>query len=119
MNFESCLSHCCSKADDLYNYVNQIISTDEKFGYIYIIEKFQFNFKIKFGCSYKGFDGISISVPPDCNRNKSRIIYETALIKNCKLVYIEEYGYEDIRRQISFQEVIDEIQRMVNIYYDK
>ncbi len=56
--------------------------------------------------------GISVSIPPDCNRSGS-FLYETALVDaSGDLVYIPHLGYDDIDRFSSIPELLAEILRM-------
>jgi hypothetical protein len=69
------------------------------------------------------FDQISCSVPVDrmgnreedgvCPGGKSPILFETALVKDDKLIYVETLDYEDVQCFSSFQEIADEISRLI------
>jgi hypothetical protein len=69
------------------------------------------------------FDQISCSVPVDrmgnreedgvCPGGKSPSTLETALIKNDTLIYVEKLDYEDVQSFWSFQQVADEICRLI------
>jgi hypothetical protein len=71
---------------------------------------------------------ISCSIPVDANRGLFKrishsktpyICYETALIgHDDDVVYIEDLGYEDIRRFDSPTEMAEEVERVVNEVVD-
>ena len=69
------------------------------------------------------FDQISCSVSADRSGNreedgvrpggKSPSTFETALVKDNKLIYVEALDYEDVQCYTSFQEIADEICRLI------
>ena len=71
------------------------------------------------------FDQISCSVPVDrmgnreedgvCPGGKSPMLFETALVKDDTLIYVEDLGYEDVQCFTSFEEVADEICRLITM----
>ena len=67
------------------------------------------------------FDTISISVPPGSQRNRTtqeiidKPVMETALIKNNELVYIDNLGYDDIKRFYDFDNLLNEINNLVSM----
>ena len=61
-----------------------------------------FCFRVKFKNSQYS---ISVSFPPDMLIGN----YETALFKGDELYYKEEWGYVDIKRFMTFQDLVDEL----------
>ena len=69
------------------------------------------------------FDQISCSVPVDrsgnreedgvCPGGKSPSTFETALVKDNQLIYVETLDYEDVQCFSSFQGIADEISRLI------
>jgi hypothetical protein len=62
--------------------------------------------------------GISIAVPPDCNPiSNTRVTYETALwsVADNNLAYNDEWGYDDVCRFDTHEEVVAEIHRLFNL----
>ena len=77
-------------------------------------------FRIRFdveGIDNHGFDGLSISAPPDTSSN----CFETALFLGDELTYVEDIGYEDIVRFYGdnnddiVNQIVEEINRLVGI----
>ena len=73
------------------------------------------------GFTHTEFDSVSISVPPDAMGNRGAeydegepSTFETALIKDGELVYVDELGYEDVQRFSSTEELIAELERLHN-----
>ena len=77
---------------------------------------YTFRVYITVGGPSKVFDGISVSVPTDANRFGRDLVYETALLKDDHLVYVDDYGYDDVRRFETVAEIVNEINRLVKIY---
>ncbi len=75
-----------------------------------------FRVYITVGGPSKTFDGISVSVPLDANQFGRDVVYETALLKDDNLVYVDEYGYNDIKRFETVAEIVSEINRLIKIY---
>ena len=65
-----------------------------------------FCFRVRGFDSSRGFDAVSVSYVPDGQS------LETALFLNGSLVYIENFGYGDICRHVSAQDVHDELIRL-------
>jgi hypothetical protein len=77
-------------------------------------------FRIRFdveGIDNHGFDGLSISAPPDESSN----CFETALFLGDELTYVGDVGYEDIVRFYGdnnddvVNQIVEEINRLVGI----
>ena len=55
---------------------------------------------------------LSVSVNPDVYSFKYGTGIETALIKNDKIEYIDDIGYDDVLGFENFEEVVEEIERL-------
>ena len=67
------------------------------------------------------FNLVSISVPPDAMGNRGAeydegepSTIEIALVKDGRLVYVDELGYEDVQRFFSTKQLIAELERLHN-----
>lgn len=70
------------------------------------VSQHSFCFRVRGFDSSLGFDAVSVSYVPDGQS------LETALVLNGSLVYIENFGYVDVCRWTSPQEVHDELIRL-------
>lgn len=73
----------------------------------------------------KYFNLLSVSYPPDAmgNRTEDQNEYpetiETAIFKDNEIVYIEEFGYEDVKRFYNVEDLLKEIYELhYGINYD-
>lgn len=106
MNYDDCIK--ASKA--LY----KKLRTSGKLDNNLTLEPHQdsFCFRISGFNKHPDFNKLSISYPMDCNRHEVETI-ETAIFSDDKLVYIDELKYDDVRHFYSFDELIEEINRLI------
>jgi len=71
--------------------------------------------------SDRRFDAIAVSVPPgsqygrDNNGIVANPVTQIALIKNTKLVYVDELGYDDVRMFSDFESLLEEVKRLLSL----
>lgn len=111
------ITSCTNKASELYRelQLNNDLSEWVVFGRL---KKYCFRVS---GFTHTEFDSVSISVPPDAMGNRGAEFdegdpstFETALVKDGELVYVEELDYEDVQRFFSTEELIAELERLHN-----
>jgi hypothetical protein len=78
-------------------------------------------FRIPANGSDSRFDAISISVPPGSQFGRPnheivvKPITEIALIKDTKLVYVDELGYDDVQKFSDFESLLEEVKRLLSL----
>jgi hypothetical protein len=98
LNMHAKMHLCIAKAKNCYNQLKA--HGDPRFVLPESVDFFCFRVLLK-DSKYS----ISISFPLDMMIGN----YETALIKNNELVYKSEWGYHDIKRFMSFSELLQEL----------
>lgn len=107
---------CINQSNILYEQVANALKNNANVTIKNYENAHTFRVYITVGGPSKVFDGISVSVPTDANRFGRDLVYETALLKDDHLVYVDEYGYNDIKRFETVVEIVNEINRLVKIY---
>jgi hypothetical protein len=84
-------------------------------------KSYRYCFRIPANGSDSRFDAISISVPPGSQFGRDiadiidNPITEIALIKNEKLVFVDELGYDSVLQFFDFESLSEEVKRLISL----
>lgn len=108
-SFMKCIAKCSMYSEMVYNEVKTKLINDG-------FELVKYDDSYVFRVFWSGSDtGVSVSVPPDTNRNTEKYGYtlETVLwSREEKIVYNDSMGYDDVCRFSTIAEMVDELNRL-------